>query len=243
MPETTSPTLTEIIASVESHRKTLRVCNYTGEDVELARLEEFFEPHDIEVVVENDHPERAEDTVVLTSHGTELASNPMDELRRYIRAWDVSMAAGLDTEPPAVLRRLHDNHFESYDKRRMVMASRIAEFRAWNVGAGTLHAGFQQLSKINNQRNVYRNLADTAVEVHVYGEPDDDWAEELGVNVHASTADEVLDHWWVAYDGAGRDDNKVVLLAQEREPDRFYGFWTYEPAVVADVLTRMTEFR
>ena len=238
MTVTTTPTLSDVVVSVESHRKTVEVRNFTGSDTELAAISEFFDPHDVDVEVEDG--EGPDDVVVLRSRTTELARSPVERVTRYVRSWQESMSTGLAAEPPAVVDRLHDNFFESYDKGRMVMASRIVEFRAWNSGSGELHAGFQQLSKLEHQRNAYRNLSESDVAIHVYGATDGARLDDLDVAVHRSTADEVLNHWWVAFDGAG-DDDKVVLLAQEREPDRFYGFWTYEAAVVDDVLERMAD--
>ena len=230
--------LSEIIEGVRTHRKTLRVCNFGGSDAELTAVEEFFEPHDVHVVVE-EAPDRPRDIAVLQSGTAELATSPMVELLAFVAAWEQSMAVGLKAEPPAVFGRLHDNFFESYDKGRMVMASRIPEFRAWNAGSGLLSAGFQDLSKLRHQQSAYRNLTQTDVSAHVYGVSDWELPQELAdLHVHPSTHREVRKHWWVAYDGDGDDDEKVLLLAQEREPGRFYGFWTYDPNIVDEVLER-----
>ncbi|MDF9746981.1 DICT sensory domain-containing protein [Natrinema salsiterrestre] len=140
-----------------------------------------------------------------------------------------------------MVTELADNYFESYDKQRMIMASRIVEFRAWNVGGGELHAGFQQLSKLDHQPEVYRNLASSTVDTHVYGELDREPLPELELTVHGGDSEELRRHWWVASDGNGDDEEKVVLLAQERGPNQFYGFWTDRPTVVDDVIAR-TEF-
>lgn len=229
--------LSEIVEGVETRRKTARVRNFTGEDGDLAAIEEFFEPHAVDVVVES--AEGPDDHVVLSTGSTVLATSPVSELMEYVRAWQESMSTGLTTPPPAVVEGLSDNYFESYDKGRMVMASRIVEFRAWNVGEGILHAGFQHLSNFEPQRSTYRNLTNTDVSVQLYGVPDGGRPGELGLTVHETGSEECLNHWWVAFDGNGADEDKVVLLAQEREANRFYGFWTYEATVVEDVLERM----
>lgn len=77
------------------------------------------------------------------------------------------------------------------------------------------------------------------MDVHVYGAPDTELSPELDLTVHTGRSDEFLEYWWVAFDGDGDDEQKVVLLAEEREPNRFYGFWTYEAPVVDDVVDRM----
>lgn len=229
--------LAECIERIETGRKTIRVCN-VADDADLSVLRTFFEPHDLDIEVV-DAADRPDGVVDLHDHGRRIASSPLDSVRRYARIWEESMALGLRAEQPAVVTRLTDNFFEAYDKQRMVMASRMVEFRAWNVGAGELHAGFQQLSKLDHQPEVYRNLASSDVDVHVYGEPDRKPLPELDLRVHGNDNREIRRHWWVAYDGDGEDGDKVVLLAQERGPDRFYGFWTEQPHHVDDVIARM----
>lgn len=232
-----TPSLADCIERIKSDRKTIRICNATnGEDLDA--LESFFDPHDLDIEIV-DTPDRPADVVDLLADGQRLVSSPLEAVRRYARAWEKSIAVGLRADRPAVFTHLQDTVFESYDKQRMIMASRIVEFRAWNVGAGELHAGFQDLSKLDFQPDVYRNLSSSAVEVHVYGEPDRTPLPELEFHVHESTSDEVTRHWWVAFDGGGDDDQKIVLLAQERGPNEFYGFWTERSPVVDDVLDRM----
>lgn len=232
--------LGDCIDRVETDRKTLRICN-PAEETALEHVTSFFEPHDLEVEIVDaaGHPANV---VELRSDGRRIASSPLEAVGRYARAWAESMAIGLRADPPAVVTELRDNYFESDDKQRMVMASRIVEFRAWNAGAGELHAGFQQLSKLDHQPEVYRNLAASPVDVHVYGEPDREPLPSLDLTVHGSDAEEVARHWWVAYDGDGDDDEKVALLAQERGANEFYGFWTERPRVVDDVVDRMDHF-
>lgn len=134
--QTTAPELSEIVEGVQSHRKTLRIHNFTGDQSDLAAIRAFFEPHDVDISAVSADPARSTNETVLRSNGSELASSPLADVLRYAQAWQDSTTVGLDTEPPEVFKRLHDNYFESTDKLRMVMASRIGEFRAWNVGSG-----------------------------------------------------------------------------------------------------------
>lgn len=236
-PASTTP-LSEIVAGIESRTKTLRVDESTRADV-LPAIEAFFERHDVEVVVEA-APAGRDGAAVLEMEGAVLAESDVDDLAEYVRATEGVLTAGLSVEPPAVVRRLDDNVFESYDKRQMIMGSRIPETRAWNVGAGAVYAGFQRLPKVDHQRAVYRNLGEKGLEVHVYGAGRGWDPDGLDVRAHDLASDEVLEHWWVAYDGDGDPEQKAVLLARERAPDQFYGFWTYEPPVVDAVIDRVT---
>lgn len=237
----TARTLDEIIESMNFAEKTLRICNATCGSATLETLVSFFEPHDLEIVVET-VSNRPDDVVDLYDRGTRIASSSVSAVVQYVRDWETNE---LDParEPPTVVEELRDNYFESYDKQRMILASRIGEIRAWSNGSGTVHAGFQQLSKVTLQEAVYRNLAELGVEVHVYGEGDEELPADLEVVAHRSADEEITGHWWVAYDGDGDDEEKTVLLAQERRPNRFYGFWTEHPSVVDEVIARLADLR
>jgi hypothetical protein len=234
----TAEPLGSIVESVETHRKTVRVCNFDGDEDDLAAIASHFDPHDVDVETV-DAPGRPANVVDLLSNGKREATSDAATVLSYVRAWDEAFSVGLQADPPAVVERLDDTFFESYDKKRMVMASRIVEFRSLNVGRGELHAGFQDLAKVDHQRSTYRHLAESGLDVHVYGAPAPETTAGLGVHAHETTTEESGLHWWVAFDGDGDDEEKAVLLAQERAPNRFYGFWTYEPAVVDAVIARM----
>jgi DICT domain-containing protein len=106
----------------------------------------------------------------------------------------------------------------------MVMASREIERHAWAVGTGELHAGFQSLSRVDHQAPVYERLAETDLEVHVYGHPDA--ALTLDVVDHGHATPELADAWFVAFDGDGDDDRACVLLAEEVGEGIFDGMWS-----------------
>ena len=52
-----------------------------------------------------------------------------------------------------------------------------------------------------------------------------------GVDAGA-TGHELGRFWFVAFDGGESELRTCALLAEEREPGAFYGFWTYDPALV-----------
>lgn len=47
---------------------------------------------------------------------------------------------------------------------------------------------------------------------------------------------EVREYWFVAFDGGDAEHQQCALLAEERSPGSFYGFWSYDPDVVERVL-------
>jgi len=234
--------LSEIVQDTGTGEKTLRICNFTGDRSELKGIARYFSSQEVELTVDRTESSLPRDVVFLEADGRLLAADPVRDLQAYVEGWERSETPGLRTEPPSVIESMTETRFESYDKRRMIHASRLVEFRGWNVGEGELHAGFQQLSKIDFQRNVYRNLGRSDLDVHVYGADDGgavSSAEEMGLQVHASDADEIVDHWWVAYDGNGDDEDKSLLLAQERGPNEFFGFWSDDSALVDDTIARL----
>lgn len=136
-----------------------------------------------------------------------------------------------------LLDLLADTSFVSFDKRQMLLAAREIEDRAYRQGKGTLRTGFQSLSALRAQRDVYVRLAsERDLDVHVYGKRD--WSPDVpGVTVHAEDDPEIGEFWFVVFDGGGDDHQACALLAAEMadDPGSFRGFWTYDPGVVADL--------
>jgi DICT domain-containing protein len=124
--------------------------------------------------------------------------------------------------------------FTSYDGERMLAASREIEDRAWRASEGTLYAGFQRYSILEEQLPVYEQLGTkTDLDVTAFAFPDADLsAHDRTFDVFPERAAEIRDTWFVAFDGGGDEESKCALLAEEREPRRFYGFWTYDPETV-----------
>lgn len=228
-------TLYDIVDGVHTESKTVRALNVTDED-RFETVEEYLGRHDVEIVRE-DAPGSESNVLVVESDGETLARDGLRSVERFAEA---PPAAGYeDARIPPVVEHLDDTRFQSYDKRQMILASRIGEFRAWNRGAGELHAGFQHLSKVDLQRTVYDQLVRSDVEVNVYGMDDWDRTRDAGMNVHVTNDDEVREHWWVVYDGDGREEDKYALIAQEQSPQEWFGFWTYGSSTVDRLLERM----
>ena len=56
------------------------------------------------------------------------------------------------------------------------------------------------------------------------------------MNFHGHEDAEVKESWFVVFDGDGDDTHKAALVSEERDPGEFYGFWTYEPDLVNEVV-------
>ncbi|CAI50115.1 DICT domain protein [Natronomonas pharaonis DSM 2160] len=223
--------LTELIAGVEDHEKRLTVFNADSDAV--AALSEQFHDRNVDVVGEHTPSGRPKTFAVLSSDGSFVTAADVDNILEPTTTEETE--PGFDGEAyQPILDHLDETMFTSYDIGQMVAASREIEDRAWRVGKGTLHSGFQKLSILQDQMDIYEQLAEKKhLEVHAYAVPDADVPDhDSDLTIHVERSDEIERSWFVAYDGAGVDVNKCALLAEEREPRSFYGFWTYDPSTV-----------
>ena len=222
--------LTELIAGVEDHEKTLTAFNADGDTVEALR--EQFRDRNLTVAAERTPSGKPDSFAVLSEDGEFVTAASVAEV---IEATDARTDPEFDDEAyRPILDHLDETMFTSYDIGQMVAASREIEDRAWRVGEGTLHSGFQRLSMLEDQMDVYGRLAgEGTLDVHAYAYPDADVPpHDTDLTVHVERADEIERSWFVVYDGAGVDVDKCALLAEERESRAFYGFWTYDPSTV-----------
>lgn len=133
---------------------------------------------------------------------------------------------------------LDNTVFSSYNRQQMLATAREIEERVWRIGTGRLYTGFQDGEALQAQSDVYELLAareDLSIQLYVSDEWDVDVSEQL--SVHAASADEIGSFWFVIFDGGGSDLNKCGLIAEERHPGQYWGFWTYDPEVVTDLIT------
>jgi DICT domain-containing protein len=226
--------LTELIAGVESHEKTLTVFNADEETV--AAVRERFHDRNLTVELERTESGRPGGFAVLSKDTPEA-----DDQFVTAASIDDILSQAAPNAPEfeegsyrPILDHLDETMFTSYDTGQMVAASREIEDRAWRLGKGQLHAGFQMLSILDDQMDVYKQLAEKdRLEVHAYAYPDAEVPRhDTDLTIHVERSSEIETSWFVVYDGGGVDVNKCALLAEEREPRTFYGFWTYDPDTV-----------
>lgn len=222
--------LSSCIERVTGDERTLSV--YNGDTGTLSDLRSYFELRNVAVEERtNDLPEG-----ICALHDGErvFAASPL----AAVEFDPAAFTPGFDHDTPAVLRHVETTTFVSYDKRRMILASREVEERAWRVGSGQLYAGFQRLSRLRPQWPVYEALTDS-VDVRVYGVRD--WEPPGEITTDVADDEEVRKSWFVVYDGDGHDERKAALVAEERDPGEFTGFWTYETELVDDLLAYFPE--
>jgi len=229
--------LRAVFDDVVSERRTLLVVNASAEAVDaisssLSRLN---------VTVRSASLPEGPDAFTLLSRANELvAAEPVGRVR--------VVADGFDgDEPPAgdaiseVFSEAVSAEFGVRDVNRgdLVRTSRLFEHAALRRGAGTLHAGFQRLSRVDTEprtHELYQTLADTGVDVHLYGVGDSE-PSVPGATVHATDETEIRESWFVVYDGAGDPDEMGAMLCFEQSPGSYDGFWTFREDVVVSLLS------
>ena len=141
-----------------------------------------------------------------------------------------------------VLDQLDETLFTSYSSAEMVAASREIEDRAWRIGRGELHAGFQTLDVLQGERGTYDKLSEREdLTIFTYASAEGDQPEETPYIVRISETPEIRETWFLAFDGGGVDAAKCALLAEERDPGSYYGFWSYDPDTVDRVIAHLRE--
>jgi len=225
--------LFELIAAVDDEEKTLTVFN--PEAGVTTALREHFADRNLSIeAAESDAGPR--NYAVLSRDDEFLAAIDVSD----VLAPRSGVAPGFTRETyEVVLDELDETMFTSYDTEQMIAASKEIEDRAWRGAAGELHAGFQTCSRFASQAEVYDHIAERgSLDVHVYASPEgcEGFEPPTGPTLHLSTATEIHDTWFVAYDGGGVETAKCALLAEERLPGSFYGFWTYDAETVDDVV-------
>lgn len=226
-------TLRDIIDTVRSQERTLVVKAPPDWESMVGEVREYFESQNVTVVHEDVGTEDAE-RVVLQAGSEELARVSLDALRALIDP-QVGRRLGESVPYSTLLDGLSDTTFTSFDPGQMLTASREIEDRAWRMGYGVLYAGFQRFSVFEEQQAVYDRVAESNLEVHVFGEPDIIPAKGP-YEIHRLSTDEIRRTWFVVYDGGGRESQASALLAEERRDGEYYGFWTYDPSLVEDIL-------
>ncbi|MFC7079932.1 DICT sensory domain-containing protein [Halorussus caseinilyticus] len=225
--------LHEFLDAVADRRKTITV--FAPEPNRA--FESHFETRNVAVEHEYIPDDSSGGFVVVTESGEFVGSVGGTAVNHLVSPTETDLEPGTDDPTRALLDLLADTTFVSFDKRQMLLTAREIEDRAYRQGTGTLRTGFQSLSAMKVQRDVYATLAsENLLDVHVYGEPD--WSPDVpGTTVHAEESEELGAFWFVVFDGGDDDRQACALVAEEVQPDSdfFRGFWTYDPELVADI--------
>lgn len=229
--------LRDAVESVEDRRKRLGV--YAPDTETATELERQFATRNVDVDRHSAPTVTEPGFVILRDRDGDFRGAVGLERFEAVLSPDVHPPwelAESDADPAELFDFLENTVFSSYDRRQMLAAAREIEERAWRIAEGALYVGFQREQASAAQTDVYERLATRgrlAVTVFVR----DEWAGRIDdVAVVSETNGEIGAFWFVIFDGAGRELQKCALLAEERRPDAFYGFWTYDPDVVDDLV-------
>lgn len=231
-------TLHEIVRAVDAHQQTLSLYNFDGPDRVLDALSNYFSDQSVRLRRVSTSDRQPTNFLVLHRGDQFVAAASLDAVYDVVRGDEtiVDPTSFQTLDYPDVIEQIDQTTFTGYDERRLVGVSRGYERFAWERGGGSIHAGFQRLSRLRPQLDVYQSLAERGVDVHVYGKEDDSVPDDR-FTVHASDAEEITRSWFVAYEGpAGAHRG---LLAWERVPNDFHGVWTSQKHVVDAILARL----
>ncbi len=220
--------LSELIAGVESYEKILTVFNTEPSVVD--ELSAYFTDRNITVRHETTTSGKPGEFVTLSENGAVVTATGLESFQTLLED-DATLDYGERPYEP-ILEHLDETMFTSWDTAQMVNASREIEDRAFRADSGTLYAGFQYVSTLTSELPIYDRLGSTDVAVHAYAVPDESPPSHDGFTLHLERATEIEQSWFVVFDGGTDDDAACALLAEEREPRQFYGFWTYDRSTV-----------
>lgn len=243
--------LAEFIDDVDSREHTLTVVDREAHDPVMRLLQRMFESENVEVRERSTGAAGPANVVRLEDEsGMAIASSELGEVRDRLLMVNSDMyITGTrpleEVETSEVVANLDDTTFTVSDKSKLLLIhiSRQVEALALETGGGVTHSGFQELSRLHDERGTeaaYSRLTRTDVDVHVYGIPD--WTEEPdGMTVHDGHTEELRKGWFVVHDGDGDDERKAALVCTEVGPNEYEGFWTFRAALVDEVLAYLEQ--
>ncbi|SDM79349.1 hypothetical protein SAMN04487949_2612 [Halogranum gelatinilyticum] len=246
------PSLRAFFAEADAPNRSLALVNRKEPEAVQRLLESAFAGQSVSVA-ERQFPEEGDDVVLVIEDTDVVATSPLDEVMNAFLLVNSDLyktgTSGLeDGGAPSVLTALADVVFDlrgypasNKEKLLLILMSRYIERLALSSGGGRLRSTFQRLSRIEDERGtreVYRKLAESGVDVHVYGQPGWRPDESLDLTVHTGTSDDYRHSWCVAYTPQGGDGTYAALVAVETAPNEWRGMWTYD----RDRVTRVDRY-
>jgi DICT domain-containing protein len=230
--------LRQLIEFIQSLEKELALINVEAAESIEQQLADYFDTQNVRISSYRTSSGTPGDIAVLSTDDEVLEVISIEALRALVDSVQSgSTAVGVtDEEYNPVLRHLKETTFTSYDTEQMLYASREIEDRARRVGGGTVHAGFQRCSVMADQQTIYTDLTEQGLDVHAYGIPDATEPDLGGGHLYTVDTDEIAKTWFVIFDGAGEATQKSALIAEERNQNSFFGFWTYDAKIVDTAL-------
>lgn len=223
----------QLIDFIEVNRKELLLVNVGNEELP-DQLASYFADHNVTIDTVTTASGGPTDVAIVSDRSTVYAIVDAKRLETLIETVPTGPGGvGIaDGDYDDILGPLKETTFTAHDRKSLLNATREIEDRARRVGEGTIHAGFQEISRLREQRDLYRELALVGLDVHVYGVPDVDPPDLGDATIHEVDTAEIAQSWFVFFDGGGHPQQKSALLAREREPGTYTGAWTYDAGIV-----------
>ena len=244
-------TLERFLDVIDAPERSLVVANRTEPEPFQVMLEKLFADQPIPVS-ETQSETYDENTVLLLENGGVVATSPLEELSTAILLLNSDLfITGVrrleGTEVPDVLDGLSETRFtlrgypeSNSEKLLLILISRYIEKRAYVEGAGELRSSFQHLSRVNDERGtrrVYERVAETDVDVHLYGQPNWTPAPAFPVTIHGGYSFDFRMSWFVVHrPPADSEMRPAALLAIELDDRRWDGFWTYDDELIDELV-------
>lgn len=230
--------LDEVLAEVEDRRRVIEV--YSPSAAFADELAGQFATKN--VTVSHVHLPASADTgflIIRSAEGEFQGTIGVQSLERLLSPehhppWVI---AETDVDYGEIFDFLDNTLFRSFDRSQMLATAREIEERAWRAAGGTLYAGFQRQAVFEAQEAIYEELSGRGgLSIRVFVDADWDASVDGRIPVYPSPAEEIGQFWFVVFDGDDTDLDKCGLIAEERGEGTYYGFWTYDPALVDDVV-------
>lgn len=230
--------LRDVFAMVAQQRKTLEV--YTADEEIASEIDSQFGTRNVRVVhIPLASGDRTGFVIIRNADGEFRGALGIEHLRALLSP-DIHPPWELDTDRDYadIFDFLDNSLFASFDKPQMLATAREIEEHAWRADDGTLFAGFQRRQAFDKQTGVYTTLAEqTSLSITVFIE--DDWPGSAlpdTVKVVTAGAEEIGAFWLVLFDGGESELGAAGLVAEERDPGEYYGFWTYDQMIVDSIM-------
>lgn len=172
-----------------------------------------------------------------------LLTAGVEPLRTAVTSDAESLHTGRERpdHPARIFESVGGTAISSHTTQQMIVASRHIERLSREFNRGEIHTCFQRLSLLGNDLKtalLYDLLAEAGIDVHIYGFDDHDLPEIETPTIHRNPSEELKTNWAVAFDSAGERSSigSAALVARERGPDEYAGFWTFDPAIVDAVI-------
>lgn len=234
--------LREVLESVQHPEQVIEIHN-TDDEAAAERVADYFEPFNVDVFHRTTADEQPPDTVVLSEDGAVTAISDLSQVDEYLTSFRLDDVA--DERVPSILNSIDTRTFTSMSVRRMVLASREVETMAHRVGEGSVHAGFQQLSRAREQAAVYRRLLDSGLDVHLYGaERGEAVPPRLSSLLASATVicertPELAESWFVFFTAEETTAGMFAVATGGEGRQRFHGCWSYDEAQVEAILDHL----